>query len=216
MLGRRLALAAAGLVLIAGCGGGSGDSDQGEPAPAATSSSAAPTAPAQPQALTIDDLAAALPRSSQVPSAAKKTGTCPGGNSCVDDTVSVSFELTRPGSAAEQEKLADDEFVRDFVQVEAGALADEAAAAAKLTTIRGLAERYDGPFDIPAKDTSDTTYTPGEKGEGTLDDVSVEGWDGFIGVRDQTFSNPEGEGSARRYQVGQIHLVRGTASSRCT
>ena len=205
---RRGAALVAALALMSGCGSG-GDETTAEPTvtPSATPS----TAVAPPKILTSDDLAAALPRSSQVPTASKKTGTCPGDDSCVDGTASVSFALTRPGTPAEQEKLAADEFVRDFVQVEAVALPDEPAAAARLAKYRGIAKRYDGAFDLPAEETSDTTYTPAEKGEGTLDDLSIEGWDGFIGVRDQRFANPDGEGSDPRYQVGQIHLVRGAA-----
>lgn len=208
MLLSRLVVVVAGLAVLVGCGGEGSDDAA---APAATSSSPSPTTPEPPKTLTTDQLAAALPRSSQVPTAAKKTGACPGDASCVDDTVSVSFELSRPGSAAEQETLAADEFVSDFVQVSAGSLPDEAAVAARLAKIRSVAERYDGAFDIPAEETSDTTYTPAEKGDGTLDDTTIDEWDGFIASRDQTYTSPDGEGSTHRYQASQVHLVRGTA-----
>lgn len=211
MLVRRLVLTAAGLALLAGCGGGSGGGeDEAAPAPAATSSSAAATTPPPARIFTTDELAAALPRSSQVPSATKKLVACPGGDACVDDTASVSFELSRPVSAAEQEKLAADEFVSDFVDISASALPDEAATTARLAKVRGVAERYDGAFDIPAKETSDTTYTPAEKGRGTLDDITIEGWEGFIGSRDQVYTSPDGEGSKHRYQASSLYLVRGT------
>ena len=205
---RRLVIVVAGLALLAACGGGS--SGGAPPAPAATSSSATATTTAPARIFTTDELAAALPRSSQVPSATKKLVACPGGDTCVDDTVSVSFELSRPVSADQQEKLAADEFVSDFVDVSASALSDEGAMAARLAKVRGVAERYDGAFDIPSKETSDTTYTPAEKGQGTLDDITIEGWDGFIGSRDQVYTSPDGEGDKHRYQASSLYLVRGT------
>lgn len=201
-----VACAVMGLLATAGCAGSSDPSDTREAqAPTASSS------PSPARVRTVDELAAALPRTSQVPTASKKTGACPGDASCVDGTVSVSMRLKRPVDAAEQERLAADEFVSDFVQVVAKALPDDDAAAAALQTSRDQAARYVGAFDLPYKDTSETTYTPAEKGEGTSDDLTVEGWTGFEAARDQVFADAEGRGSEKRYQVGQVHLVDGTS-----
>lgn len=202
MLGRRLAFVIAGLALVAGCGSGSSG---GEAEPSTPPSSAA----TPPRVYTLDELKAALPRISQVPTASEDAGTCPGDDTCDDGTVSVTFKLSRPVSSAEQERLAGDEFSSDFVSVSATAEKDPAAAEAKIAKARESSTKYDGAFDIPPKSVSETRYTPGQKGTGTLVDATVAGWEGFDASREQTFSSPEGEGGAHPYQSTQLMVSKG-------
>ncbi|KQX75042.1 hypothetical protein [Aeromicrobium sp. Root472D3] len=207
--------ALASLLLLTACGGGSDEPSGTAPKPTAGAGAAASSSPTPERVRTVAELTAALPRSSQVPTGDRKIGSCPGDDSCQADTASVTIELTRPVGAQEQERLAAEEFSRDFVQVTATAGTDEAAPQTTLATIRDRAARYVGAFDLPATKTSDTTYTPAEKGEGTLDDVTLEGWKGFVSARDVTFADPEGEGATHPYQSTQVHLVKGTTLISC-
>ena len=195
-------------VLLAGCGSSEEPSDA---APRATASGS----PTPERVYAVEELATALPRSSQVPTGERKIAACPGGDSCKAGTASVTIELTRPVDRAEQEALAAKEFSSDFVQVTATASTNEAAARAVLAERRDDAGRYVGTFDLPAKETSDSTYTAGEKGEGTLDDLTLGGWKGFVATREVTFADPEGRGSTYPYESSQVHLVKGTTVISC-
>lgn len=208
---RTIATIAIASVLLAACGGGSDEPSGTAPTPKAAASSS----PTSDRVYAVEELAAALPRSSQVPTGDRKIASCPGGDSCQADTASVTIELTRPVDPKEQEALAAKEFSKDFVQVTATASTDDAATTATLVKIRDVAARYDGSFDLPAEKTSDTTYTPAEKGEGTLDDLTLEGWTGFVSARDVTFADPQGEGTTYPYQSTQVHLVKGTTLVSC-
>jgi hypothetical protein len=208
MMVRTIAAMALTSVLLAGCGAGS--DERSAPTPTVAASSSAPE-----RVYSVDGLAAALPRSSQVPTGDRKIASCPGGDSCQAGTASVTIELTRPVDRKEQEALAAKEFSSDFVQVTATASADDAASTAMLASLRDVAGRYVGAFDLPAKETSETAYTPAEKGEGTLDDLTLAGWKGFVAARDVTFADPQGEGTTYPYQSTQVHLVKGTTVVSC-
>ena len=195
-------------VLSACSGGGSDD-------PAATPTSAAPSTgstPEQPQRVyAVEELAAALPRTSQVPTGGEKIASCPGDDSCEGGTASVTIELERSGSAAERAQLEKVEFVNDIAQVQVTAGTDEAAATERLATARDSAGRYVGSFDIAAEKTSDTTFSAGERGVGTLDDLTIGGWTGFEAARRSRYSNPDGEGGQREYRSAQVHLRQGSS-----
>lgn len=208
---KRIVTLALASTLLAACGGGSDEPSGTAPTPEASASSK----PTPERVYALEELAAALPRSSQVPTGDEKPASCPGDDSCQADTASVTIELTRPVDRKEQEVLASEEFVSDFVQVVAIASTDEAATAARLTKNRDQAGRYVGTFDLPANKTSDTTFSPAEKGEGTLDDLTLEGWKGFEATRDVTFANLEGKGTKHPYQSSQVHLVKSTTIISC-
>lgn len=167
------------LMLVAGCGGGS-SSEAADPAPAKTS--------AAPRAYAIEDLASGLPRSSQVPTATKKTTTCPGDKFCRKGAVSVAFELEAPGDPAEVQKRKDAAFVLDRASVSANVESDpQGATVAVEKDRRTEVSMFDGPFDIKLR-SKGKTYNPGQKGTGAVEALDMDGWRGWTSVRTQKYS----------------------------
>jgi hypothetical protein len=202
------------LALAAGCSG----ADEPE-APAADESSrtsapttATPSSAAPARALTVDELAKALPQPSQVPGGSATTVSCPGDDSCQPDTASVNIDLERPGASAGGQGPDGSFFGTDFAAVFATAHEDEAAAAAYVDELRTVAQRYDGSFDIPfEEDETGRTFTPGEKGTGTMEPTTIEGWSGQSFSRVSVYDGGEGEPDGP-YQTAQVNLVRGSAT----
>lgn len=203
---RRMLVVTTGLalLLLSGCAGGDGESDA---EPSATASSA-PTSAAPPRAYTVEDLAAALPRSSQLPVAGQKKDACPGGDTCEDVAASVGFGLDLPVPAAEREKLANAAFVSDYLNVTARTFADEAAAKASVTEVRADDQKYEGSFDIPLKELPENRYNPGETGTGSVVDDELDGWTGYMVSRVQKYSSTD-ETNDKPFQVSKLLVSRG-------
>src|SRR4051812_13702876 len=99
-------------IVLSECAGSSDGPD------AAPRTSAAPTAEA-PRTYTTDQLAAALPRTSQVPGAKDRSATCPGDPACAKGTVAETLTLDQRDIAGQER--AKNQFLDDFVSVAATA-----------------------------------------------------------------------------------------------
>lgn len=179
---RRLVLLVLCIAFLTACGAGSS-----EPEKAAT------TKP--PRVYTVAELERALPTQEQVPTAIKKTSTCPGDKTCEKGAVSVAFELRPPGDSQDVERLAKNAFTSDHSSLAALPEPDAAAATASIEKFRTSMSRYDGAFENAFKSLGENRYQPGEKGTGTLADATVDGWKGFRVSRVQQFSGYDGDGS---------------------
>jgi hypothetical protein len=190
------------LALLAACGAGSSAPEK-----------ATTTEP--PRAYTVGELRSALPAKGEVPTAAKKVRTCPGDKICQKDTVSVDFDLRPPGDEAEVARLKKAAFVGDYTSVAASLERDAKAATAHVAKSRRTMDRYDGSFDIKLKSTG-KTYRPGEKGTGTVEDLTVKGWRGFQVSRVQKFSGYDSDGktidfNSTKYDLTYLQVADGRA-----
>jgi hypothetical protein len=177
---RRLVLLVLSAVVLSACGSGSSAPDK------------APTTK-PPRVYTLAELKTALPTKEQVPNATKKVAACPGESYCIKGAVSVDFNLRPPGDEQDVERLAKEAFVPDFTSTSAKLERDAKAAKASVAKSRATLSKYDGTFDLKVK-RNGKSYTPGEKGTGTVTDATVAGWRGFSASRVQKFSGIEDDG----------------------
>jgi hypothetical protein len=100
--------------------------------------------------------------------------------------------------------------------ISAEALDDADAATTRLENLRGDDQEYDGTFDVPAEAESTTNggstgaYVAGEQGEGTVEDVEVDGWSGYEVVKAYEAFHPDGS-SLGHATEGRFVAVRGNA-----
>ena len=64
------------------------------------------------------------------------------------------------------------------------------AAADKVDEDRSDAQPFTGDFDVKPE-TAKIGFVPGERGSGTIEDVSVAGWDGFSASRTSRWVSPD-------------------------
>lgn len=180
---RRYALAVVCALLLAGCGSGSSE-------PGAT-----PT-PSEPlRVYTLDELQAALPGVEDVPTGSKRSYACPGDKGCEDGTVSVNINMLPPIGAADAERVEKKSDISDSTYVSARATDDATAAEAQIDGDRKDAQQFVGDFDVEPQDLGDDSFIPGERGSGTVEEVSVAGWEGIDATRTSTWVAPEGFGA---------------------
>lgn len=192
---RIVSLVLLGVCLLAGCSG------ESEPGGKAT------PAPEPPVVRTLDQLSAALPQIEQVPTAAKTLFSCPGESSCQKDTAGSTFELKASISDAELKSRYDKFILPENVDVNAVVFDGPEAAAQSLAKARQDEEAFTGTFSTKGKDESDSSYSFGSKGTGTLDDVTVAGWKGYVGQRVQVLTSPEGGADTPPLAQTTLHLA---------
>jgi len=174
---RRVLLIVSALVLV-GCGSGGGE-------PAAT-----PTPSESPRVYTLDELQAALPGVDDVPTGSMQTISCPGEDWCVDNNVSVGIDMNPPIDPVDAERVGHETDVNDSAYVDAWTFANVTAAADKVDEDRSDAQPFTGDFDVKPE-TAKIGFVPGERGSGTIEDVSVAGWDGFSASRTSRWVSPD-------------------------
>ncbi|MRJ74964.1 hypothetical protein GEV29_00280 [Aeromicrobium sp. SMF47] len=193
------------LAVLAGCGGSA--SDEGAPQRAAATTAA-------PAVRTVAELEAALPRTNQVPGGDEKVFSCPGEESCRahPDRVSVGVQL-EPSLTDEQVKKRYGVYVLpENLQVTAEAWKDESAAEQAVADARAEQRRFVGRFATKGKDTSDTSYTFGSKGVGTVDDLTMGEWEGYVGRREEVLTNPDGDTDSAPVVSITLHVSNGNTT----
>jgi len=177
----RLTAGIAALVLVAACG----SNPPADPEPSPT------VAP-----LTIEQLTALLPTDTQLPEGAHDVKRCGPAKDCWDgvEASKVDFELEPPEDLANADR---ERRANGFAFPESGTITvmvypDKAAAEQAVATLRQEAEKKNGDFESEA-DGTESRFTPGEKGHGTLTQVDRDGWTGFALSARTTFSAPDGD-----------------------
>ncbi|AWB93174.1 hypothetical protein [Aeromicrobium chenweiae] len=201
---RLVAALAAVLMALAGCGGSS--SDAGTPKKAATTIA--------PAVRTVAELEAALPRTNQVPGGDKKVFACPGEAFCRAhrNRVSVGVEL-EPSLTGEQVKKRYGAYVLpEDLQVTAEAWKDPSAAERAVAEGRAKEEPFVGNFATKGENTSETSYSFGSKGVGTIDDLTMGGWQGYVGRREEVLTNPQGHTDSGPVVRVAMHLWNGNTT----
>lgn len=204
---RRVAMMIAGAALLAGCGGGSSSPDAEKTGPTAT------TAAPQQKGLTIERLVKALPSDDSFPKGSEVTVRCPGDPECANEAVqdqdaSVSVNLALPAGAERDRSSVDGEA---RFRVDGGEWSEHLWLRAWLyddmTSAKGFrvdfqkdAEKLVGPLDVPAKKT-DSGYDYGIRGTGSLDEVTIDGWRGFVRVLDAAYIHLDGRVTDKRFDV---------------
>ncbi|NRQ49929.1 hypothetical protein [Aeromicrobium stalagmiti] len=200
---RRLIGALTVLLVLSGCGAGS------EEAPAQER----PSAEATPRTYSLSELAAALPRTSQVPGAEKKVFSCPGGDACKADQATVGVQLKASLTRDEVFSTYGSYVLPEDVSVAARLSTDADAAAGKVARARATEEKgFVGSFATRGKDLGDGGFTFGFKGTGTLEPATVAGWKGYVAQRAQTLTTPEGNTDSGPVARTELHLSKGSVS----
>ncbi|KQP84284.1 hypothetical protein ASF35_05000 [Aeromicrobium sp. Leaf291] len=163
------------LAVLAGCGQGGSD-----PEPTASASSPAPL-PTEEAAIE-----GALPTLDQVPGASDVDFQCPKDEEkCAGSDVghpfwAFSVRLDSVGNPVDIERNGTTSAPNDVAVVNLNLLDDAEAARTFMAGLRKDQKPYDGTFDIPAKPVGGGREVPASSGEGSLDDVTVQGLDGYL------------------------------------
>ena len=199
MIGRSVVLVV-GFVLLAGCGGGVSPK---------VDKTTSPPAPKSYSAKQVQD---ALPGVDEITGGKTVSYRCPGekvtcGESEGGETFSLMVKLAPPGSGVDAERAAKNEVFGDIAYV-AGTLHDSSTSAmTALAQIHKTLAKYDGDYEFKAESTGGKSYTPGEKGVGSLGDVTVDGWSGFQSARAGVTTSPSNESEKR--EEAYVSVVRG-------
>lgn len=170
---RACAVAAATAVVLAGCG----FTSDGPRAPSSTT-------PAPPRTFALGELEAALPGADDVPNGSKATVQCPGKDDCPAGEASVTITLAEPAAVAEDDQAGKKSIFADQVLVTATVAENPEDAAARLKNVRDDNQKYAGDFDIaPVENKKEKSYTFGEKGTGSVEDVELATWSGLETTR---------------------------------
>jgi len=194
----RMALACAAVMLaLAGCGGTS------------TGAPSSPT-PTAPPTMTAERLAEALPADHELGEGAEVGARCPGDPSCTDvgqdQTASISYRLPLPDGV--EQAGADDHrrFMvpggeyEESVWLRAWLHAEEASAvAARDDASEGL-DALTGTLDTEPE-LLENGYRHGIRGTGSVEDLGIEGWQGFVRVLDASFVHPDGRVTEPRHDL---------------
>jgi len=212
MVVRHLAVVLALIAFVAGCGGGESDDGAKGAASSGSPSSAAPTTTAPPRIFTIHELKAALPEKDDVPGATSVEFRCPedGKKKCGDDT-SVTVALTLAsvvvGSAEDTERRAGSALVDDSALVNALIFGSDAEAETNMAESRQSAQEFAGSFDFTE---SKSSFGLPEKGSGTLDDLAIGDWTGYVSART---SHVDLDGKTQDLQNVLVAVRNGTAKA---
>jgi hypothetical protein len=167
------------IATVSACGG-----DDGGDSASGAKDDASTTVASQPE-LSLDELAAAMPGDADLPDGYSFTTRCLRSDDpdCVPGAehpyVSVAAERS-PRTAG------------DFFAIVATLLPDADAAADQVASSRAESNRENGRFDIPVEQQDDGTYEPGQRGQGALEDATVEGWTGYQLVSSFEYVHPDG------------------------
>jgi hypothetical protein len=195
----RIVAALFALTLVAGCGGGADDA--GEPAPSATTS-AAP----EPRDHTLEQLEAALPAVGDVAGGTEAALTCPadGVDRCGESQEQeTSIVISVGGATAVDAEMAGE--AANYVAVRAVRYATAEDAEAQLSRLRAAADERKGSFDIAPSEAQGVPI-PGEKGTGTVDDLTTGAWTGHAADQDVV---PEEDGARVAMQNAERAVVSG-------
>lgn len=196
---RVLAVVLAAAAAAAACGGDDVGDDAGGGRGEAAAEGATTTTTTSPT-FTLDDLGAALPTEADLPAGHAVRSSCRAAG--------------QPDCPAEAPK--------PMVHVLAGASGfnslavnltlnpDPETAVDQLESARQRDASLVGTFDIPVSEREDGSYTPGRRGEGTSEDVEIDGWTGYRLVA--RFEGIHRDGSSQPGRVeARIALSRGNA-----
>lgn len=212
----RMSLVVAALAMTAACGGGSDDSGPSAAPPQTTASA---TTPAPPRDYSIDELTAALPTKDDVPDAVARSGSCPddGVELCGEpsesfERVGVSFDLAvatgaGSGSAGDAEQRAAQATVEEGAYITVSRYGTTAAAADLTASARADDEKeFGGPIDSGDEKTS---FGLQEKGSGSVVDIDVDGWAGYLSARATTITNDD---ETQKIQNAQLLVTSGAVT----
>lgn len=172
---RLVTTALAVLAVLVGCGQGASDS---EPTPTASSPAPLPTEEAA--------LEGALPTLDQVPGGSEIDFHCPKDEEkCAGSDVghpfwAFSVRLDSVGNPVDIERNGTTSAPNDVAVVNLNLLDDAEAARTFMAGLRKDQEPYDGTFDLPAEPVGGGREVPASSGEGSLDDVTVQGLEGYL------------------------------------
>ena len=196
----RIVVFVVGFVLVAGCGGGvSPKVDK-------------TTSPPAPKSYSTKQVQDALPGVEEIPGAKTLSYRCPGEKGACsesegDETFSLLVKLAPPGSGVQAERAAKNEVFGDIAYVAGTLHASSTSAMTALAQIRKTLAKYDGDYEFKAESTGGKSYAPGEKGVGSLGDVTVDGWSGFQLARAGVTTSPSNDSEKR--QEADLSVVRG-------
>lgn len=167
---RRIILLVAGIALLGGCSGGSAETEK-------------TTKPPVQKTYTAKQLEDALPGTDDIPGAMKELLSCPGDNKLCSEpqegrawTVATQLEPGLSGAAAEgaaHEAWFGDTMSLNVSSHETLAMADKANG-----KLLALNRKFVGDFEIDPQAGEDGNFTPGERGSGSVVDVTLGNWSG--------------------------------------
>lgn len=195
----RIAPVIAALAVLAACGGSA------EPAKE--------KAPPPPKVYTAAQLEAAMPADKDIPNATKVGQRCPGDKDCQDTkdiaAWSVDWQPKPALKGADAERAAHDAWFNDVGYLYVSQAKSESAVDKAYAESLKLQTDRQGPYETKAKKLEEEGHwTPGQKGTGTVDDVTISGWSGFVAEQSMVLTDLEG-GTSEDRQEAQVRVRHG-------
>ena len=202
----RIALLIAALTVLVACGGSAEPEKKKAPPP--------------PKVYTSAQLEAAMPADKDIPDAKKVGQRCPGGKDCQDpkdvDAWSVDWQPKPALKGVDAERAAHDAWFDDLGYLYVSQAKSESAVDKTFADSLKLQTDRKGSFETKAEKLKEEDHrTPGQKGTGTVDDVTISGWSGFAAEQSMVFTDLEG-GTSDDRQEGPVRVRHGTVTVMAT
>ena len=168
-------------LVLAGCGGSGGDGGRTDGGPPATSATS-PSASATPYDLTEGTASRAI-RAVEAPAGFGTPVRCPGAKGCTAPDKSMEWGRS---TKYDGKAIPGGNGFRSLIYVFVTQYRSPGRAEAVAQQVARGEGVYDGTFDRPIKQDSGNGYLPGEKGRGTVSDLTRDGWSGVY--RDARFT----------------------------
>jgi hypothetical protein len=173
---------------------------------------------------TLEQLQAALPTQDELHQPYENVDTCPAGTSPEEIEMSAGRCEGPEGAAGFASLTAHSQGPEEtwgtgnLLDIDPVIWTDAQARDRWLDEIRADRERFQGQFDHPALEPGDpgfeaegADYQAGLRGDGTVEELELDGWQGDIAVATYRLVNPEGETSAP-ISDAKVLLARGNVT----